>query len=251
MKTKLQVGLALSALLTVSSASAIPVDLSGWTAEGGGNWNVAGDNNSVTQTLNGNPAVFFGPGNAQGNQLSGTIRVNTTADDDFIGFVLGYNSGDLSAAVTDFLLIDWKQLNQSAFGCLGAAGLAISHVSAGLGNNAGAWCHDPSLGVTELARGTNLGSTGWADLTEYTFDLIFNSTNVQVFVDGVKEIDINGNFADGSFGFYNYSQANVTYGAIQQVVAPPPPATVPEPSTLALLGLGFAGLGFLHRRRKV
>lgn len=35
----------------------------------------------------------------------------------------------------------------------------MSHVSAGLGNDAGAWCHSGS-GVTELARGATLGDTG-------------------------------------------------------------------------------------------
>lgn len=236
-------------LLSAAAANAAPVDLSSWTAEGPGNWALAGDNNSVTQTRNDIPTVFFSAGNAQGNQLSGTIRVGTSSDDDFIGFVLGFNSGDLTAAATDFLLIDWKQGNQSSFGCNGAAGLAISRVSSGLGDNAGAWCHDAGLGVTELARATNLGSSGWADFTTYSFDLVFNASNVQVFVNGVKEIDVNGSFANGSFGFYNYSQQSVTYGAIEQVVAPPT-NDVPLPGTLALAGLGLAALGASHRRQR-
>jgi hypothetical protein len=241
-------------VLTATASQAAPVDLSGWSVEGPGNWILAPDNNSVRQTLNGLPTVFSGPGNAQGNQLSGTIRVNSTGDDDYIGFVLGYKPGDLSAAATDFLLIDWKQANQPFFGCNADVGLSISRVTAGLGDNAGAWCHD-ALGVTELARGSTLGSTGWADLTTYTFDLVFTSSNVQVFVNGAKEIDIDGSFSDGAFGFYNYSQADVTYGAITQVVVPPPPPPpptgVPLPGTLALAGFGLAALGVRRSPRRV
>lgn len=249
MRYKARIIFAASALMVVTSTNAALVDLSGWVAEGGGNWTLAPDNNSVTQSLNGDPTVFFGPGNSQGNQLSGQITVNTTSDDDFIGFVLGYNAGDLANIVSDFLLIDWKQADQNfgGFG-LATAGLAISRVTSGLDDDAGAWSHDPNFGIEELARGSTLGATGWANQTTYTFDLVFNPSNVQVFVDGNKEIDINGSFENGSFGFYNYSQSNVTYAGIQQTVAPPP-AAVPEPATIALFGLGFVGILFRKWRK--
>ena len=54
--------------LSASAALAAPVDLSTWTAETGpsgpggssnGDWDLAVDNNSVTQGNNGRPTVFY------------------------------------------------------------------------------------------------------------------------------------------------------------------------------------------------
>lgn len=102
----LSAAVAASMLAALPAQAAAPVDLSTWTVEGTGTWNVQPGNDSVIQTVNGNPTVFYSDFNSFGNQLSGTIRVNTTGDDDFIGFVVGFNPGDLTAASSNFLLID-------------------------------------------------------------------------------------------------------------------------------------------------
>jgi hypothetical protein len=238
---------ALAAL--AGTAQAAPVDLSGWAAQGGASsWTVAADKNSVFQSVNGDPAVFFSGTNDIGKKLSGKIKVETTGDDDFIGFVLGYKSGDATAASTDFILIDWKQLDQGGFfGCTSLDGLAISRVSAGLPNSAASWCHSGT--TSELQRASSLGSTGWADNTEYAFDLIFTPANIQVKVNGVTELNFNGAFADGSFGFYNYSQAFVRYSALEEDDAPPPPNGVPEPASMALVAMALLAAASRTRRR--
>lgn len=231
-----------------TTAHAAQVDLNTWAgAEGGSsNWVIQGGGDSVLQTVNGDPTVFHNGEDSQLKKLSGTIEVETTGDDDYIGFVLGFNSGDFGNAMADYMLIDWKQSNQVFHGCLGSAGLAISRVSGPLGDNSGAWCHDSANNVTELARATNLGGTGWADNTEYTFDLTFRSNLIEVFVDGVKEISLAGSFANGSFGFYNYSQGSVRYAGLEEDVIPP---TVPLPATLPLLAGAVAAALGLRRRR--
>ncbi|TAJ72527.1 MAG: PEP-CTERM sorting domain-containing protein [Phenylobacterium sp.] len=248
MKTMFAAAAAVALLSVATSAGAVATDLSTWTREGtGGTWVLAGDNNSVTQTVNGAPTVFYSDFNAIGRSLSGTIRVNGSSDDDFIGFVVGFNPGELGGP-SDFLLIDWKQLSQSFHG-FAPVGLAVSQVTNGLADNAGAWAHN-SLGVTELARGATLGSTGWADFTTYTFDIEYTATNLKVAVNGVTQFDLDGTFGDGRFGFYNYSQANVTYAGIEDRILPPT-GGVPEPGAWVMMILGFGAAGTMIRRRAV
>lgn len=243
--------LALSA--GAAHAAAVPVDLTTWQADNQGtaNWVVQPGNDAVLQTVNGAPTVFFEAGtNAQGTALSGRIEVQTTADDDYIGFVLGYQDNELFSNSSNFILVDWKQNDQTFGGGFAPAGLAISHVTDAA--NGDYWAH--ADGVTEIERATNLGSTGWADNTEYAFDIIFNANLIQVFVDGVLELNTTaaeaglGSFGNGAFGFYNYSQANVLYSALEEREAPPVEG-IPVPATFLLMGAGLAALGIRRRRR--
>jgi hypothetical protein len=225
--TGLLSGLLVSAGLFSSAVThAASVDLSGWTAEGGeSNWSVQAGNDTVHQLVNGSPTVFFDPASVgtQGTALSGKITVtrDPTGDDDFIGFVLGYNSGEISSPASDYFLIDWKQRDQCGKnGELGKAGIAISRVS----DSTRPWYEfwDHTGGVQEIQRGATLHSTGWADETEYTFSIVFTDNLIELTVDGSKELSITPAdvgltvFEDGSFGFYNMSQANVLYSAIVQ-----------------------------------
>ncbi|HDY84955.1 MAG TPA: PEP-CTERM sorting domain-containing protein [Methylophaga sp.] len=239
--------LILSLSLLSSTVFAGPVDLSPWSVNGTGTWNLQSANNAVKQTVNGNPTVFHNNQNSQGNALSGQITVQTTADDDFIGFVLGYNDGDLNNSSANYLLIDWKQIDQSFYG-FAPKGLAISQVTGALSDDSGAWSHNPSNNVTELQRAATLGSTGWLDNTTYDFDLIFTASLVEVFVNGNKELSITGTFNNGSFGFYNYSQADVLYAGIQEDIVPP--SAVPIPAAALMFApalLGFVGLRRLKK----
>lgn len=42
-----------------SMSQAALVDLSSWTAEGAGNWSLQSGNDTVFQSINGGPTVFF------------------------------------------------------------------------------------------------------------------------------------------------------------------------------------------------
>jgi hypothetical protein len=230
-------------------AAGTPVDLTGWTANGtNGTWTVQGGNDSVYQSVNASrPTVFHNGQNSQGQALSGEITVQENGgDDDFIGFVLGYNNNDVSNPAANYILIDWKQGDQLS----GKKGLSISRVtealqSGGTHNNNNAWTHTGD--VDEIARANTLGDTGWLDNTKYSFDLIFTSTQIQVSVNDIVELSIAGMFNNGSFGFYNFSQANVLYAGIEERTAPPI-GEVPIPAAVFMFAPAL--LGFLGFRRK-
>jgi len=257
MKARL-VAAGLATAFIASPAFAAPVDLTPWLQDGGGNWVLETGNNGVKQTQNSAPGVYHNNENSQGKSLSGTIQVQTGSDDDFIGFVLGYIDGDIGGGDVgqDYLMIDWKQGTQSGWN----AGLSISRVTGdistcGTCTGSAAWQHNGVVDFLTRSNGTDsvYGNTGWADNTEYTFDLEFTSTKVKVFVDAILEIEINAadyglsGFADGSFGFYGFSQENVRYAGITEEVLPP---TIPLPAALPLLGGGIGLMGFMSYRRK-
>lgn len=245
---------ALFALGMATQSHAAAVDLTSWEADGFAsdfNWVVQPGNDSVLQTVNGDPTVFFDRTRQDQNvALSGTIRVETTSDDDYIGFVLGYDDDELTSGTADYILVTWKQANQSASGCTGGAlaGLSIARVTDG-----NVPCDHWNFvgGVDSLKRANTLGSTGWLDGREYSFEINFRSNLIEVEVDGVLELSLTAAeagvaaFDNGAFGFYNYSQANVRYSSIEETVLPP--NNVPAPAPLALLSV--AGLALLRRRR--
>ncbi len=219
----------LSFIIFSSLATAGAINLNTWTATPGGTWNVVPDGSTVLQTTNGQPTYLLSDTNYINTKFDGKFGVETGSDDDFIGFVFGYNNS------TDFLLFDWKQGNQAG----ASSGFTLSRIS---GSDVDYWLHT-GTDINVLASDYN-GNNGWADFTSYDFTLNYTSTSIKIDVGGNEIFNLTGSFSDGKFGFYNYSQAYVRYQGFEETVIP----SVPEPSAIALIGLGLLGLAATRRK---
>lgn len=251
--------LALSAALAVGlaggSAWALPLDLSSFTQYGSGNWNVAADNLSVTQTQNVNQGAFVSGDSFINSSFEGSFEVQTNSDDDYIGFVFGFGADDSSP----FFLFDWKQLDQSG----SYDGFTLARVTGGLSAIPFNSHQDSATGYEVLATDVDTSTAdpkGWDYNTPYDFKLTYQTNRILIEVGGGDPLgaglqtifDLSAadaglaSFEAGRFGFYNYSQANVRYEGFTEQAA----SVVPLPASLPLLFGGLCALGLISRRRR-
>ncbi|WP_434386264.1 kelch repeat-containing protein [Melittangium boletus] len=185
------------------------------------NWTISADKLTVRQSTNSDPTIYMSTLPAAGTSLSFELAVETAEDDDFIGWVVGFERGDITNPNADFLLFDWKQGDQTLDSKeVGKKGLALSRVKGvieskgqdGLGHF---WAH--TGGITELARAHTLGNTGWADKKTYLVTMKYSPARIQVWVDGVLQFDVTGSFPIGQFGFYTCSQPQGRFTLVSPV----------------------------------
>lgn len=201
-----------------------PIDLSKWKQEGpikNGIWDVAPDGGSVLQKVNGDPTFFVSPDEYIDTTIRGKLRVDDLADDDYVGFVFGYQSPIRDKGHKDndfdFLLFDWKKGNQAP----AREGFSLVRVHGNFdmkenGEYAGFWDHKKRPQFEVLATDFGKGK-GWKARTDHEFELSYHRDRVQISIDGKPIFDVKGSFKPGRFGFFNFSQEMVSYSGFASV----------------------------------
>ena len=169
---------------TLFSQCQQPVLLNSWTSQGG-TWNLSPDNLSVLQTVNGGDVYYLSPNNYINVILTGNLKT-TDNDNDIMGFVFGVE-GTIGTAPYHCYRFQWDE--------------------GGDGNG---------MYIKELSQtGTNTTYSNpgnyWTRNFTHNFSITYTSTFFEVYVDGNLKTHIDGCFNPGKFGFYNHSQAQVTY----------------------------------------
>lgn len=256
-----------------SMAQGANIDFSSWNetlldfpgGQGNANWTLTDGNTTVIQQNNSDPSFFINPDNQTSFTLDGSWRVNTFGDDDYMGFVFGYQNS------SNFYLFDWKQGSQGYDGAYANEGMTIKKFEGATGNGlvdlslGELWENDSDLGDMTILDQNHGSDKGWVENTLYDFSLDFNTTpgefSIEVLQEGVSLWDTtveDSAFTSGHFGFYNYSQSDVEYAGFTETIVPQPdpgepPVNGPVPApdagtTAAMLGLSLAGAAALRRR---
>nr|NCS29853.1 tandem-95 repeat protein [Microcystis aeruginosa F13-15] len=197
-------------------------DLSKWTSvqydltvqDPDASWQIQPGNTVVEQKINADASILLSNVDVTNNRIEGTWRVGTSDDDDYIGFVFGYQDPQ------HFYVFDWKQADQNE-SSLGFAerGMSIKVVDANSSlTGTDLW---PTNGNGQRVKQLFHNTVAWKDLTDYKFTIDFVPGQFTITVkEGntiIDSVTINDNtYTSGKFGFYNYSQSNVLYSGFSQ-----------------------------------
>jgi syndecan 4 len=180
------------------------------------NWIILNQGKEIKQTLNSNAGAAIGYDSFGSVDYEGTIFVDTTSDDDFIGFVFAYQSS------SRFYVVSWKMRNQG----LGWAGVAIKKVKSQSGPSpkleTALW-NTPTTANEVYLLWRDTSGVGWKYKTSYRWKLKHRPAsgliNVQFYEGSTKVVD-SGNVYDtdysgGRLGVYCLSQEQIIWSQLE------------------------------------
>lgn len=171
---------------------------------GSPNWSFSADGLTATQIGNNPPSTLLGDFDAVNKRIEGTWLVDTTGDDDHIGFALGYQN------IYQTYVLEWKKNAQGAT----PRGYSFNLYDLPADGSAGS----PDFLGKNTTQGVSLHSNdaGWIShrLYDYTIDYRPGDIKVSIREEGqlLEEFQITDDrFTGGRFGIFNFSQSHTIF----------------------------------------